>query len=276
MKRFAFSFLVFPIFLLLSSCNFIGNSIKYDNTSKEFVDDLLQKDYDKCVGLMAMNHPAAAHTNIDTLKSGFAQFRNLIVNNFGDKLEYKFMSAEKIWSPNKGESTSPNTTKVFLQFSNKREFGVFEFLFDDKSRKILNIQVLDIKRPVPGMTLFWLAGLLAISVPVFNIYMIVKVKRSGLRRKWLSYLAIIIFNVPTIAYKAIGGLSLQLLSFQILLGIGINYMGYIHAAWSVGIPLGGLFILWRLWKGKDKSGEINPVDLSVTETGDTTLLSEGS
>jgi hypothetical protein len=175
------------------------------------------------------------------------------------------MSAEKKWSTNKNESTPPNTTRVLMQFSNNKEFGVFQVLFDDKSKKILNIEMLEIKAAIPNTTTFWLFGLLAICVPIFNVYMIVKVKRSRYKKKWIKYLAIIVLNVPAITYKAIGGLSFGLLSFQILFGTSFEYMGYLNAAWTFGLPLGGLYFFWQLRNGKDKPFEVTHEETTIVE-----------
>lgn len=112
---------------------------------------------------------------------------------------------------------------------------------------------------------FWLFGLLAICVPVFNIYMINQVRKSNLKKKWLKYLAIIVLNIPSITYKALGGLVLELLSFQILLGISFGYMGYLYSTWTFGIPLGGLYLLWQLKKVKDKTIELPASDTDLSE-----------
>lgn len=144
------------------------------------------------------------------------------------------------------EHAPPNTTVALIQFSNSKEFGVFKVLFDDATGKILNINTLDVKQPIPDMKIFWLFGTLAACVPVFNIYVIRKVKKSSLKRKWLKYLVIIVLNVPAIVYTAVGGLSLKPLNFQILLGLSFSYMGYLNSSWAFGLPLGGLYWFLKL------------------------------
>ena len=268
MKRLRFAITALLTIGLLSGCTFINNTFKYRDTTKEFVENLLQKNYNKCVDLMAMDNPIAASTNIDTLKMGLANFRDIIISNFGDKLDYSFMSSEKKWSTNTSESTPPNTTRVLMQFANDKEFGIFQVLFDDNSKKILNIKTLDVKAPIPNMVGFWVFGILALCVPVFNIYMIVRIKRSQYKKKWLKYLAVIILNVPAVTYNAVNGLSLQLLSFQILFGISFQYMGYLNSAWTFGIPLGGLYLLWQLKNGKDKPTEFATEEPALFETTD--------
>src|SRR5665213_3156670 len=153
---------------LLAGCNFPGNTSKYKDRTKEFVEILIKGDYSKCVNLMAMDNSMAKNTNIDTLKIGLASFRKLIVDNWGTKLEYSFMKSEKKFSTVEADNTPPNTTVVFIDFNNKKDFGVFRVLFDDKSNKILNIQTLEVKAPIPTMTYFWLFGVIAICIPLFN------------------------------------------------------------------------------------------------------------
>ncbi len=236
------------LIITLTSCDFIKNSFTYKETTENFVESLIQEDYEKSLTFMATEHEAFKNTNLDTLKSGFPNFRKLIVNNFGENLEYKFITANKTFSTVEGESTEPNTTKAQIQFANEKEFGVFEIIFDDNSNKILNINMLDIKEKIPNMLFFWLFGILPILVLIFNIYVIRLIKKSDLKKKWLKYLGVLFFNVPAISFSAVNGLSFSLLSFQIMLGLSFNYMGYLSSVWTFGIPLGGIYWLWKLNK----------------------------
>ena len=209
----------------------------------------MRKDYNKSVQLMALDHETAKNTNVDSLKSGLEQFRTLIGSNFGDgNFEYSLMKSQKKRSTVPGESTPPNTTLAHIEFSNGKELGVFQVLFDDNSKKILNINSLELKAEKPNMLLFWLFGIFPLMVLLFNIYVIREIKRSNLNKKWLKYLAVIVLNVPAISYAAVDGLSYQLLNFQILLGVGFSLMGYLGSVWTFGIPLGGIYWLWKLKK----------------------------
>jgi hypothetical protein len=100
------------------------------------------------------------------------------------------------------------------------------------------------------MTLLWLFGLLAICIPIFNIYVISQIKRSALKKKWLKYIAVIFLNTPAITYAAVNGLSFKLINLQILLGVSFGYMGYLNSYWTFGIPLGGLYWFWKLRQAK--------------------------
>jgi len=233
-------------------CDFMSNTFQYKDKTKQFIDALLDENYEYCMEIFAMDHEMATNTNPDSMKAGLVNFRNLIIENFGSELSYTLMKSQKTWSTDEEKNTPPNTTIIQVQFFNQTHFGVFQAWFDDESKKILNIKALDIKEPIPQMATFWLFGLVVICVPIFNIYVIRLIKKSELRTKWLKYLAIFIFNVPAITYSAIGGYSFNLLSFQILLGMSFNYMGYLNAAWTFGIPLGGLY-----WLRKVKNIEAN-------------------
>lgn len=237
---------------LLTGCDFIKNTFNYKDKTKDFVETLLKEDYNKCVDLFAMEHEMAKNTNIDTMKMGLANFRQLIVSNWGTELEYSFMKSEKKFSTVEADNTPPNTTLVLVEFNNKKDFGVLQVLFDDKSQKILKIKTLDVKEPIPSMTYFWLFGLLAICIPIFNIYVIRQIKKSELKKKWLKYIAVILLNVPALTFAAVDGFSLNLLSFQILLGVSFGYMGFLNSYWTFGIPLGGLYWFWKLKQRKNE------------------------
>ena len=66
-----------------------------------------------------------------------------------------------------------------------------------------------------------------------------------------QYLAVLFFNVPAISYAAVGGLSFKLLNFQILFGVSFSAMGYLGSVWTFGIPLGGMYWLYKLKQRKE-------------------------
>ena len=238
--------LTFICILLLASCQFINNTIQYKDTTKSFIEALIKEDYNQCISLLAIDHNVAKNINRDTLKMGLSNFRQIIVNNWGTDLEFSFMKSEKKMSTIEAENTPKNATLVLYEFYNKKDVGAFQVLFDDKSKKIITIKTLDIKIPKPKMYTFWLFGIVPICVLLFNIYVIRQIKKSTLPKKWLKYLAVLFFNVPTISYTTISGLSFTLFSFQIFFGISFSYMGYLGSVWTFGIPLGGIYWIWKL------------------------------
>lgn len=248
MNKIRISILLLTISLFVG-CDFVKDSFTFKDKTKEFVETLMKKDYDKCVSQMALESEIGKNTNIDTLKLGLEQFRGLVERNFGDKFEYSLMKSEKKRSTIESENTPPNTTLALIEFTNQKEFGVFQVLFDDNSKKIININTLDVKEPIPNMFIFWLFGFLPLSILLFNIYAIREIKKSTLSKKWLKYLAIIFFNLPTITYSAVEGLSYKLLNFQFF-GISFSFMGFLGSVWTFGIPLGGIYWLWKLKQHK--------------------------
>lgn len=231
---------------LLTGCDFITNSFSHKDKTKDLVETILQADYDKAIDHFAMGHEMAENTDKEAMKKGLAGFREIVVNNFGTELNYSLMYSKKTITINDEENNPPNTTVTMIEFSNDKEFGVFKVIFDDNSGKILSINTLDVKQPIPSMTFFWFFGLLAICIPIFNIYVIRQIKRSGLEMNWLKYLSVIFLNVPAITYAAVNGFSYNLFSFQILLGISFGYMGFLNSYWTFGLPLGGLYWFWKL------------------------------
>lgn len=234
---------------LLTSCDFINNTIKYKSSSKEFAKALLKEDYNTSIGYMVVGTETG---NADTLKKQLSNVRDLIVKNFGAEPEYTLMGSEKKISTIKEENTPPNTTVVTVQISNKKEYGVLRFLFDDNSKRILQFDVLNIKEPVPHMAFFWMFGMFAIAIPIFNIYMVRRIKKSKLTRKWLKYITVIVVNVPSFTCHTNGAITFALLSFQLIFGFSFSYMGYSNSFWSFGLPIGGLYVLYLLMKKDDE------------------------
>jgi hypothetical protein len=235
---------------LFNSCSFIGNIFTYKAKTKEFVDALLVRNYDKDISLM---NPAFINTqNKDTLKAALDHIRTILVNNFGDRLDYSFERASKTVSTESENNTPAGQTLVLIEISNKQVFGEIKLLFDDKSGKITGFNLQKIKEPIPNMLYFWLFGILVLAVLAFNIYVIVLVKRSKITKKWLKYLAVIFLNVPTIGYRAITGMFISA-SLQFMLGLSFYYASYIGSSVAFGLPIGGIIVLYRLKKGLFKT-----------------------
>lgn len=239
--------LLFIAGFLLASCGFIESVFTYKNKTEQMVETILKEDYHRAVSYFATEHEMAKNTNMEAMKEGLSSFREVLIDNFGTELNYSLMKSEKSLPMGKAEGNLPqNTTLALVEISNGKELGVLEVLFDDTSNKILTINPLEVREPVPSMTIFWLFGILALCIPAFNIYMLRRISQSDLNRKWLKYITVIVFNVPAILYSAINGLSFKLLNFQILLGVSLNFMGYFNAAWAFGLPIGGIYWFWKL------------------------------
>lgn len=252
MKYLKLSFILF-VLSFFTSCNLLVDSSSYETTTSAFVEALKQDDFDTCISLMQLENTQGQRLHADTLRVEFDHFKKLLHHSFGEKpYEYNFVKWQKNIYSNQDykDHTPPNTTRVFIEFNNGNELGVFQLLFDDSTNKILDIRTLDIKVEKPDIYLFWLSAIIPIIVLLFNLYVIREIKRSKLSKKWIKYLAVILLNVPSFTYAAIGGLTVNFLSFQLLLGVGFSGNGIIESAWTIGIPLGGLYWIWQLkmWK----------------------------
>ena len=131
MRKLKYTFLITLILVTFNRCNFIKNTFTYKDKTAQLVEALINEDYNKVIDCFAMQHDMAKNINIDTMKIGLSNFRQIITENFGTELSYKFMKSEKIRSTIKEENTPPNTTVSMIEFSNHKEFGVFKVLFDD-------------------------------------------------------------------------------------------------------------------------------------------------
>ena len=240
---------VIIILSTLSGCTFIGNTFIYKAETKEFIQDLLQADYNKCTTLFDMSA-----NNPDTIKKQLPVFREGIIKAFDENLDYTFVSAEKtvtnyVFSPGKNSET----TEVFMQISNDKIFGLIKVVYNDQTHKIIDIRVSDKTLRVPDMWPFWLFGIIALCVPAFNIYMIIKVRRSNIKTKWPKYMAIIFLNIPSFGFNLLSGFFFKLFGLQLLFGISLSMMGYSSSSWEIGIPIGSLIVLYRLQKGLFKT-----------------------
>lgn len=239
------------ICLLLISCNFLKNTLEYEKTTEDFMNTLIHDDVEKSLNYFALKHEMFKNTDINNMRNGLSLYRENFIKTFGTDIEYDLIQSKKTFSTIQEENTPPNTTFVFIQFKNDKEFGVIRVLFDDKSKKIINFSPLDEKYPIPNMTFFWIISILGLLILVFNIYVINKIRKSNLKRKWLKYISIIVFNLPTIYYSAVEGFSYKLFNF-IFLGYGFSKMGYLNSIISMGIPIAAIYWFFKLKNHKTK------------------------
>lgn len=272
--RTAISFFTVTMFcLLLSSCGFIASVSDMSEKTEQFAESIMQRQYEITIGLMDIDPATLSPALHDTLVAQMVMLHNKIANSFGEQLEYKLIDGERTFGKDKTVSTAPNTTRVYMQMSNGESFGMVTAVFNNDTKKVITFNLLDIKSPVPNMGIFWLFAILGILIPVFNIYVIIKVYKSDMSKKWLRYLAIVILNVPTISYYAVSGFKFTFLNFQILLGYSFNTGGYLSSFVSVGLPIGSLIIWWMLRNGLGRNFSTTVTGVSATNGADTLDLS---
>lgn len=240
---------------VFSGCDLLTHLRTASGKTKAFVEFTLNEDYEQARACLLAD---SVRLSDDSVKLILGNFRQLIINNFGKQLDFAITSVEKKYSTNEEENTPPNTTRCLVQFKNETDFGVFNVLFDDVTGKIVNINLLNIKRPIPSMLYFWLFGLVTLGVLGFNIYVIRLIKKSDLKRKWLKYLAVVMLNFPAITYTAMDGVAFSY-SIQLLFGVSCSFMGYLNSSWTVGLPVGAFFMFWKI-KDESKPDEYLPAN----------------
>jgi hypothetical protein len=214
---------------------------------------IMNKDYDKCIALMDLKGKETNHGFTDTLKSNFDGFRGQLISDFGEDLDFTYLRSARMGTGY--FEPIPNTISISLQISGKGRIGLIELLYDKTTLKILTFKSLDIKLPIPDMTGFWLFGILVLCVLIFNIYMLIWVKRSDMQHKWLRYLIIIFINLFGIGYHCTQGFFYSWWGMQMFMGIGFKPMGYWGSSFMLAIPLGGIYTLWQLKTGRYKKDE---------------------
>ncbi|HXB13171.1 MAG TPA: hypothetical protein VNZ45_14390 [Bacteroidia bacterium] len=278
MRKLLLLFLSISVFAL-SSCDFIKSSFRHKDISKAFLTSLINKDYPKCIGLMDTNRAIMARFGMDTIKMMLEKARNVLVTNFGEKLDISFMgNSQTVTFIGDEKKDSSNTSTLSMQIENAKEFGAFKFVFDNNNDRVRAFNLLDIKAPIPSLFGFWIFTILSSIVLIFNISTIVKVKRSALKWKFGYYLLIILINVPTIGYNVINGFFFSPVRFEGLLGIGFSMMGYISTYSSFGLPLGSLFALWMIRKKSNTPEEnedsVHENKITETEEGESNITNE--
>jgi uncharacterized membrane protein YhaH (DUF805 family) len=254
MINFLRAFCVLLLTIAVSGCSFLSNTMEYNGTAKEFGNALMREDYNRCIELM----PVDSHSHFysrDTLLHGMAALRKKIVSNFGTELNFTFAGTKKNLFSINANRPPANLTPLEMQIDNGQHFGLLHFEFDDNSRKIAHVRIQAFKSVIPPMWLFWLVGIFAVGVLVFNIYTMVRIRRRrDIRRKWLKYLAIVFLNAPVVVYTAMGNLSLKLLTVTFF-GLGFGLTGYLGSVWQIGIPIAALYWTWYMRQRDDVTVE---------------------
>lgn len=244
--------LLFAGFCLLYSCSLILNGSKFSRTSDDFIQHLVQGDYNRCISLLYADSPQDLTNNEDMLKAKLADMRNAIVDTFGTPLSSKVIELQKRFSTEKAGGTPAGTTEVEIEINNGKRLGALHGLFDDKTGKIITLDIIPVNLPVPSLLPFMLMSLAALAVLIFIACMIISIYRSNTPRKWFKYLCVFFLNIPVIGYSVANGYFIHFFNFKYILFAGIEWMklGYLGSEVSFGIPLGGLYVLYTLLRGK--------------------------
>lgn len=230
--------------LLTTSCQFISNTNKYSENSIQFLEQILDGKIDESYNQFALDNKAFDNVNKELLKEGLYQFRSEMISQYGKNIEFSFLGATKTTYTTQ-QQQFPNVTVLNIAFENETDYGRVEFIYDDNTGKILNVAPDYAKQPIPSMTLHYLFIIIGFIILAFNIYMIVHIKKSNIKRKWLAYIGIIFLNFPTLIYNTTTGLDFQFFKFQFF-GFGIDALGTYFSNVFLSIPIGAIIWFWKL------------------------------
>jgi len=263
-SSFSIQFISYVVIILsVSGCQFIMSTQEIPRVTDNFVQAIIEEDYHKAIGSFALDSEYGGRMNYDTIMNHLPNLRLQLTENFGRDLSLKLMSAQKNFSTIATENTLAGATDAMVQFENETHFGLLKVLFHDESKGILNFEILNTKREIPSLTQFWLFGIICLLVLTFNIYVIYKIVKSDLSKKWFKVLSVVFLNFPAIYFYQVGGLVLKF-NLQMMFGIGFMNMGYLNSYLAAGIPLGGIYWFYKLVINKPSKLE----DLEIKDIED--------
>ncbi|MEG0983589.1 hypothetical protein [Algoriella sp.] len=237
-------FLLLILFLITNSCQFYYDTIEYKKSSVEFLNNIMDGKINESVNLFALEHEGLKQMDKNTLNEGLYQFHTDMISQYGKDVKFTFLEARKHFSNN--NNSIPNSTNVNYLFENDKKFGFVKFIYDDNSKKILNVEPEFSNKPLPSMIMFYIILLVGLLIPIFNIYVFNMIRKSQLKRKWLKYIVLIILNFPTIKYFPLEGFDFQFFNFQFL-GYGFSYYS-IFSNVVIALPIGAIYWFWKLKK----------------------------
>lgn len=251
---------ILVILPLLTGCSFYGNVLDYKELCNATIENIVKEDYDAI--LKALNVDPADSTKAEQTITAIKEFRRILVEHFGTDFDTWFVSANKKYS-SKGDE--PDITTVQIQVENEAYYSVITFTINDSNGSIQNVHLADEIRQIPSFTLFWLFGILPLTVLVFNIISIRKVLKSTLTRKWAFVLLCVLLNTPSIDwFFDWPQLSFTAdLSFKMLFGVSFNFMGYDNYAMGFGLPIGAFItqlVIYRQERKTEKLLQTNIVE----------------
>lgn len=208
------------------------------------MNNIIDGEIDQSVNAFAFEHEGFKNMNKNTLNEGLYQFRTDMISQYGKDVKFTFIEARKHFSND--NNSIPNSTNVNFLFQNDKNYGFVKFIYDDNSKKILNVMPEFSNKPLPSMALFYIILIIGLLIPIFNIYVFNMIRKSELKRKWLKYIALILLNFPTIKYFPLEGFDFQFLNFQFL-GYGFSYYS-IFSNVVIALPIGAIYWFWKLKK----------------------------
>lgn len=231
------------LFLLIGVCSFGQKKSDIASSSKVFVEALVKGDHNACLSQMNVGSSELR----DSITRSLDEMKYRVMNEFGRDVQIKVLGYNEIillLGSENARDLNENTKTAYVQIEDSRRFSVFQ-LTSDRDNHISTFGMLNTIYLKPGSTL-WLIGIpVMLLIVAFNIYVIVKVYKSDVTKKWIKYLMIIFLNLPAIGYHTMSGVMFELLSLRVL-GVGLGWGDYFNTYWCIGLPIGATIVLWRI------------------------------
>jgi predicted transcriptional regulator with HTH domain len=232
-------FLFFSV-LCLCSCNSFNKE-----KSIEITQNVAEGNYDAV--LNELDESVFQAIGKDSLKTILTKMAQQIKLNVGDDLDYTFLKGEKKFVYHSDQKNDYFYTETMI--SGDEKCYTARIHYNPTTNKPISIQLSDPYENPYTTSFWWIAAILGLGVLAFNIFTIVKVKKSNLDRKWLMYLLIILLNTPYISSspeKISAGISIIH-----ILGFGYAFMGK-YSFVKIGIPIGAFIAWYKMKKQKQK------------------------
>ena len=231
-------FLFFSV-LCLCSCNSFNKE-----KSIEITQNVAEGNYDAV--LNELDESVFQAIGKDSLKTILTKMAQQIKLNVGDDLDYTFLKGEKRVVLSSDQTNNYSYTEIMI--SGDEKCCTARIHYNPTTNKVTAFNLSDLYN-TPYSASFWIALILGLGVVAFNIFTIVKVKKSKLDRKWLMYLLIILLNNPYI-YTSPERISTGLNIIHIL-GFGYAFAGP-YSFVKIGIPIGAFIAWYKMKKQKQK------------------------
>jgi len=173
---------------------------------------------------------------------------NALKSSIGDRIEVKFDRSQKIVSTNISEATPEGTTRVYFDLVSNEKYLEVETLVNDQTQKIQYLNFSQDPKVVPSYVPFILLSILFLVIPILNVFAITRIRTNYDKGRIWRYLTVLLLNIPTVTYFALGSVNVNLLADQMFLGFAFDFSGLSQASVSIGLPLGALY--WIFFSGR--------------------------
>lgn len=198
--------LVLVVTLVLGSCGVKQTLDEAQRVALQFTQDMAAGNDEACLEVL---HPEVPS---DSFLAFVLMAQQGISANFLGDLSCKAVGYKVRLGGWSTDSITSNNMKAIkglkqgvVQISDRHHFSFFKITMDSQNR-VLSVQMAGDIYPIPNMqAMWWIGGGVLLVVFLFNVYVLIRVYKSDVTRKWLKYLIIALLNLPVIGYTSVGG-----------------------------------------------------------------------